>query len=98
MADAIVTIPVMVTVTVPERFAGKVSRADLIEMARAACPESSVHPGPPNGTQVVVQGVAQEDADGDPIFADLNVEHDVDEESADIEFVDDFARAEKERQ
>jgi hypothetical protein len=97
MAEAIVTIPVMVTVTVPDEFAAKVTRDDLVQMARAACPESTVHPGPPNGTQVEVNGVAQKDDSGGPIFADLFVGHDVDADSADIEFVDDFATAEQER-
>lgn len=96
MAEAIVTIPVMVTVTVPDEFAGKVTREDLVQMARAACPESSVTPGPPNGTQVELDGVAQEDGEGEPIFADLHVEHDVDSDTCDIEFVDDFAKAEAE--
>jgi len=97
MPEAIVTIPVMVTVTVPEEFAAKVTREDLVQMARAACPESSVHPGPPNGTQVEVNGVAQEDTSGAPIFADLFVEHDVDSDTCDIEFVDDFPKAENDR-
>jgi hypothetical protein len=97
MAKCTVTISVMVSVEVPDEFAAKVTRSDLAQMARAACPDSLTLPphGPPNGTQVLVDDVAQEDERGHPIFADLFVEHDICNEP-EFEFEDDFATAESE--
>ncbi len=80
MPTVSVTLTVLVQLDVPKELAGKVTREDLIEMARGRCPDSSVHPGPPNGTQVTVEGVAQEEA-GQPVFADVYVEHDLCEET-----------------
>ncbi len=77
----------------PEELAGKVTREDLIEMARGCCPDSMTQPGPPNGIQVVANGVGQEEA-GQPVIADAFVEHDICSEP-EIEFEDDgFAVAE----
>jgi hypothetical protein len=97
MAKCTVTISVMVTVDVPEEFAAQVTCEDLAQMARAACPDSMTVPphGPPNGTQVLVSDCAQEDEQGEPIFADLYVAHDTINDP-EFEFEDDFATAEKE--
>jgi len=96
MPKATVTLPVLVTIDVPAEYAAKVTREDLVCMARAACPDSMTVPphGPPNGTQVEVEGVAQEE-EGLPVFADLFVEHDI-TSSPVIEFADNFERAESE--
>lgn len=99
MPRATIELKVLVTLDVPEEFAGKVSREDLVEMARSAVPDSSVTPsGLPNGVQVTVRSRAQEDKDGEPVFADVdNVEHDICDDP-DIEFVDEgFTKAEEER-
>ena len=97
MPKATVTLPVLVTVDVPEEFSQGVTREDLVNMARAACPDSLTVPphGPPNGTQVTVDGVAQEQ-NGEPVFADLHVEHDITADP-EIDFEDEgFIRAESE--
>ncbi len=93
MPEVIVTLQVLVTVNVPEELAAKVTREDLIEMARSACPDSMTRPGPPEATQVVINGVAQTGKDERPVFAELFVEHDITSEP-DFEFQDDaFDRA-----
>jgi len=96
MPKVTVTLPVLVTVDVPEEYAAKCTREDLVSMARAACPHSLTVPiGHPTGTQVLNDGVAVEDLDQQPVFADLSVEHDITAEP-DIEFDDEgFETAEK---
>ena len=88
-----ITLQVMVTLDVPEKYAAQVTRDDLIGMARNACPDSMTHPGPPSGVQIEVDEVSVEDADGEPVFADSYVEHDICDDP-DIEFDDDgFTKA-----
>lgn len=89
MPKATVTLSIDVTLDVPAEFAAKVSQNDLIEMARAAIPDSGTTPNPlPNGVQVTLDGVGQEDEKKQPVFADVyHVEHDTFNEP-DIEFCD----------
>lgn len=87
MAAATVTLSVMVTLDVPDELAGKVTRDDLISMARETIPDSLTTPGPPSGIQVLVDNVGQE-KDGRPVFAEVFVEHDICGEG-EIEFEDD---------
>ena len=87
MATATVTLSVMVTLDVPDELAGKVTRDDLISMARGSIPDSLSCPGPPSGIQVLVDNVCQE-KDGRPVFAEVFVEHDICGEG-EIEFEDD---------
>ena len=95
MAEVTVKLSVYVTLDVPEELAGKVTREDLVSMARDACPDSMTTPGAPTGIQVCVEEVAQEDG-GMPVFAGVFVEHDICED-AEIEFDDEgFTRAEGE--
>lgn len=103
MPSVTLTVPVLVTLTIPEEYAGKVSREDILEMARSAIPDSSVHPDPenglggcPNGVQITLDSTCQEDEQKEPIFADVNLEHDctVTAEDIDFEFEDDsFTKA-----
>ncbi len=97
-----INLRVMVTLDVPEEYAGNVTRDDLIDMARGCIPDSLVHPDPKtglgapcNGTQMIIKGCGQEQ-DGHPVFADVNIEHDICDEP-DIEFCDEgFIKAEAE--
>ena len=86
MKTAIVTLSVTVMLDVPDELAGKVTRDDLISMARECIPDSMTCPGPPTGTQVTVEDVGQE-KDGQPVFAGVFVEHDFCGEG-EIEFED----------
>lgn len=98
MPKVTVTLSIMVTLDVPEEQAKKMTRDDIISAARNAIPDHSQHPNPlPNGVQVEVDEVCQEDAEGNPIFADVDfVEHDIIQDP-EIEFIDDgFETAEKE--
>lgn len=76
----------LVTLDVPNPYAAKVTMDDLVDMARAGCPDSSVNPGPPDGTQVTVDADCQEE-DGEPVFADVFVEHDITSDP-EVEFAD----------
>lgn len=98
MPKVTVTLPVLVTLDVPEEQAKQMTREDIISAARNAVPDHSQHPNPlPNGVQVEVDEVCQEDAEGMPIFADVyHVEHDIIQDP-DIQFDDvGFETAEKE--
>lgn len=105
MPKVTLTVPVLVTLTIPEEYAGKVSREDILEMAKSAIPDSSVHPDPANGmggclngVQLVVEGCCQEDEEKEPVFADVYLEHDctLDAEDIDFEFEDEgFTKADK---
>lgn len=78
MPKATMTLTVLVTLDVPAEQAAKVSKDDLIYMARCALPDSGTHPrSAPDGVQVTIDDCCQEDAKGEPIFADVwHVEHD----------------------
>jgi hypothetical protein len=103
MPKATVTLSLLVTLDVPDEYVAKVTREDLIEMARSAVPDSmalpdpaSGHGGAADGTQTIVEGVAQEDAQRQPIFAEVFIEHDI---CADVEIdfdEDGFEKAELE--
>ena len=101
MPKVTVNLKVMVTLDVPEEYAEKVTRDDLIDMARGCIPDSLVHPDPKsgiggacNGTQIIVDNSGQEE-DGQPVFADVNIEHDICDEP-EIEFEDDgFSKADE---
>lgn len=102
MPKATMKLTVLVTLDVPAEYAAKVTREDLINMARSAVPDSLTHPDPANGrggpcdgTQVTVEDVCQEEGD-QPVFADVNIEHDQMEDVG-IEFEDEgFTKAEGE--
>ena len=101
MPKATVTLKVMVTLDVPAEYAAKVTRDDLVQMARCAVPDSSEHPDPKtglggarNGVQVEVEEVCQFE-DDQPVFADVTIEHDT-FDRVDVDLEDEgFERAEK---
>ena len=78
MPTAVVTVSMMVSLDVPEDYAAEITRADLVEMAVAAC-ESK------DGIQVSVNHVCQE-KDGEPVFADVFCEDNT-RPDPEIEFV-----------
>lgn len=104
MPRVTVTLQVLVTLNVPEEYAGLVTADDLREMAQGAVPDSMEHPDPEtglggcrDGTQVTVDGVCQfeDDEDKVPAFADVFIEHDCTADM-DIEFVDEgFTKAQE---
>lgn len=92
MPKVTVTIPVLVTLDVPEEYAGQVTQDDIQEMAQNAIPDSMEHPDPEtglggcrNGVQVVVDGVCKfnDPERKDPAFADVFIEHDC---TADLDY------------
>ena len=94
MAKATVKLTVLVTLDVPGELAGRITREDLVGMARGCCPDSMTRPGAPTGIQVSVDGFCQEEG-GQPVIADAFVEHDICSE-CDIEFEEEgFAAAER---
>jgi len=95
MPKVTVTLPIMVTLDIPEEFASKVSRSDIIEIAKSVIPDSSTTPNPlPNGVQITLDGCGQEEEDGKPVFADVDhIEHDMGDDM-EIEFDDEgFTKA-----
>lgn len=96
MPKVTVTLQVLVTLDVPEEYAGLVTEDDIKEMAQGAVPDSMESPDPEtglggcrNGVQVTVDGVCIfEDKERKvPTFADVFIEHDCTADM-DIEFED----------
>ena len=102
MPIATITLRVIVALEIAQELAAEVTRDDLVSMARGAIPSSMTTPdpttgrgGPLDGVQVEVEGVCQEE-DGEPVFADVTIEHDICTEP-EIEFeTDGFTKAELE--
>lgn len=79
MPSATITLQVLVALDVPAEYAAKVTKDDLVEMARSAIPDSFTAPphGPILGVQVTVDEVCQLDTNHAPVFADVQIEHDI---------------------
>jgi hypothetical protein len=94
MPEATIKLSVLITLDIPEEYAARVTRDDLIQMAQSVIPDSMTHPCPKTGLGGPVSGVQLQcdeagiEENDEPVFADVkHIEHD--SFDADIEDADD---------